>query len=700
MPPPGSALHEASLTMAPIPPAPGAPPRIDGQFVNVADSAGAVAAVRERAAAGRGFTFFTLNLDHLVKLRAHPGFRAAYRSATLVSADGWPVARLARRGGGGGEAVRVTTGADLVAPLCAAAAADGVPVYLFGATEKSLAGAAAALRAASPGLDIRGWHAPAFGFDPLSPQADADADRIAASGARLVFVALGAPKQELFAARAAARHSGLGLVCIGAALDFLSGRQVRAPRPVRAARLEWLWRLAHAPKALGGRYARCAGLLARLSVVEPALRALGFRDVQEDVQEGESAPEPSRARICLMYTMDPRGAKVGGIETHIRQILAHHPADVSVLFVGTDEVGDCTLGEVRTLVVEGRTIDFLPVARIRAQDVNHAAKSLGQSITLHYVLGALRHLRAIRRAIGPGPATADLHRFEFAPLARLLGLPAFQMVHGEGSRGDRMDSLIKSYWYLHALGERLALRWATGIFCVNPAIVARIAKEFPKALPKAEVLTVSVDTGLFSPHPFACGDGVFRIVFAGRLDAFKDPALIFATLAALRTRLGGKVELHYVGASDPTRFPEFAAVSDITVRHGFQDARGVARIMALCHAGILTSFFEGMPCFLLEGLASGRPFGAIRLPQFDGLIEAGTSGFLVERGADTGASAALMAEHFAGLWDGIRLGHLDPAAIHAKAAPYAVTVQMNRLFARHRAVQGRAAPVDVPATAA
>jgi glycosyltransferase involved in cell wall biosynthesis len=401
-----------------------------------------------------------------------------------------------------------------------------------------------------------------------------------------------------------------------------------------------------------------------------------------------------------MYTMDPRGAKVGGIETHIRQILRHHPADVSVLFVGTDEVGDCTLGQVRTLTIEGRTIDFLPVARIGAREVNHAAKRLAQSITLHYVLGALRHLGAIRRAIGPGPATADLHRFEFAPLARLLGLPAFQMVHGEGSRGDQMDSLIKSYWFLHALGERLALRWATGIFCVNPAIVTRIATEFPRELPKAELLTVSVDTGLFSARPFACEDGVFRLVFAGRLDAFKDPSLIFATLAALRARLGDEVELHYVGASDPTRFPEFAAVRDRTVLHGFQDAAGVARIMALCHAGILTSFFEGMPCFLLEGLASGRPFGAIRLPQFDGLIEAGTSGFLVERADSPQASAEALAEGFAGLWDAIRHGRLDPEAIHAKTAPYAVTAQMSRLFAHHRTVQGQAMAATSVATLA
>ncbi len=681
--------------MTVTPPPSSAAPRVDGQFINVISPRQAVSAVRARAATRRGFTFFTLNLDHLVKLRDHPGFRAAYRAASLVSADGWPVVLLARRQARAtlGASLQVTTGADLVLPLCGAAAADGVPVYLFGATEESLAGAAAALRAAHPSLDIRGWHAPPYGFDPASPEADADADRIAASGARLVFLALGAPKQELFAARAFARHPALGLVCIGAALDFLSGKQVRAPRLVRSARLEWLWRLVHAPKALGSRYARCAGLFGTLAVVEPALRALG-------VLARPEAGQPGRYRICVMYTMDPRGAKVGGIETHIRQILRHHPADVSVLFVGIDEVGDCTLGQVRSLTLEDRTIDFLPVARIGARDVNHAARHLAQSVTLHYVLGALRHLGAIRRAIGPGPATADLHRFEFAPLARLLGLPAFQMVHGEGSRADKMDSLIKSYWFLHSFGERLALRWATGIFCVNPAIVKRIATEFPRELPKAEVLTVSVDTGQFSARPFVCDDGVFRLVFAGRLDAFKDPSLMFATVAALRARLGGKVAFHYVGASDPTRFPEFAAIEDLTVRHGFQDAAGVARIMALCHAGILTSFFEGMPCFLLEGLASGRPFGAIRLPQFDGLIEAGTSGFLVERADSQHASAEALADGFAALWDAIRHGRLDPRAIHAKTAPYAVTAQMSRLFAHHRTVQGHAMaviPVASPA---
>lgn len=246
-------------------------PHVDGQFINVAGQSDALAEVRRSTRAAQPFTFFTLNLDHLVKLRADPVFRAAYRGATFVCADGWPVALLARRSG---RSVARTTGADLLLPLCEAAAADGHPVFLFGSTDESLARAEAVLRQRVPGLEIRGRYAPPFGFDPQSPLADEVADRIAASGARVVFVALGAPKQELFAARAAARHRGLGLICVGAALDFLSGTQVRAPRAFQRLGLEWFWRLAHDPRHLGQRYARCLWLLVELLAEEAMARIL------------------------------------------------------------------------------------------------------------------------------------------------------------------------------------------------------------------------------------------------------------------------------------------------------------------------------------------------------------------------------------------------------------------------------------------
>ena len=399
-----------------------------------------------------------------------------------------------------------------------------------------------------------------------------------------------------------------------------------------------------------------------------------------------------KRRLCLMHPMDPRGAKLGGIETHVRLILSRHPQDFSVLFVGVDEFGDREVGKAAPLVVEGRAIDFLPVAAIGGDKINLAAKSIGASTTFQFAKGAMRHLSAIRRALGPGPASADLQRFEFALIPKLLGLKTVQMVHGEGSKEQKMDSLIKKYWFIHAANETMALRLADRVMCVNPNIVERMRREFPWAVGKSEVMTVSVDTDRFAPSPFDLSDGVFRVMFAGRLDAFKDPPLMFRTLARVHERLGGKLEFHYVGASAPERYEEFARIDRFTVQHGYQSAEGVAALARRAHAGALTSFFEGMPCYLLEMLASGRPFAAIRLPQYDPLIVAGVSGHMVERSDPDAACEDALVEAFAALRDEVFSGRIYPARVAALAQPYSVASQMRLLFQRHRELQDRKAP--------
>ena len=400
---------------------------------------------------------------------------------------------------------------------------------------------------------------------------------------------------------------------------------------------------------------------------------------------------PDTFRICLMHPMDPRGSKLGGIETHVRMILARPPADFSILFVGVDEIGDCTLGEIRHVRLGDKIVDFLPVARIGGDKINLAGKSLGQSTTFLFATGALRHLFAIRKALQGAPASADIQRFEFALIARLLGLKTVQMVHGEGSKDQKMDSLIKTYWFVHRFNEGLALRLANRILCVNPNIVKRMATLYPAAARKAEVMTVSVDSKFYSPQPYDTSDGIFRIVFAGRLDEFKDPPLMFRVLASLRERLGGKLEFHYAGTTDPNRYPDFAAIADMSVRHGFQTADGVKALLKKCHAGILTSFFEGMPCYLLETLSAGRPFAAIRLPQYDSLVVQGVSGTLVERTDPDPQCHASLVDAFARLRDDIFGGRVDPAAVHARVEPYSIENQMARLFAHHRALQGKPA---------
>ncbi len=390
--------------------------------------------------------------------------------------------------------------------------------------------------------------------------------------------------------------------------------------------------------------------------------------------------------------MDPRGAKLGGIETHVRLVLTHHPSSVTLLFVGLDEFGDSPAGTVRKLHVGGRTIDFLPVARADPAAINAAARSIRRSTTLRFALGMLRHLPAIRRALAGEPATCEIERFEFAIIPRLLRRPFVLIVHNEGTRDDAMDSLLKRYWFLHRLNERVALALADRIFAVNASIAARVARISPAAGARTAIMSVSVDTGTFAPSPFREAGDAFHVCFAGRLDAFKDPPLMFASLARLDAMLAARpagrfrrVAFDYVGASDPAVVPAFAAIAARTERHGIRDAAAVAAIMRSAHVGIITSFFEGLPCYLLEMLASGRPVVAVRLPQFASLIT-DASGALVPRGADPTDSAAAIAVALHHLAARIAAGAMDPAAVAALARPYSVAAQMGRLFACHNAL--------------
>ncbi len=391
--------------------------------------------------------------------------------------------------------------------------------------------------------------------------------------------------------------------------------------------------------------------------------------------------------------MDPRGDKLGGIETHVRLVLARHPDDVSILLIGIDERGDLPPGIETPLDYEGRRIAFLPVARVPAERINTAAKRVLQSTTLRFVLGLLRHLWAIHQALRGWRASGEIERYEFALVPKLIGLPFVLLVHNEGTKEDKMDSLLKRYWFLHTFNERLALTLADSVFAVNDAIAKHIDGVAPSLSRKTEVMSVSVDTARFAPSPFRRDDDAFHVCFAGRLDDFKDPPLMFATLARLSVLLSAapagrfrRVVFDYVGASDPSRHEDFAAIANLTVRHGIRKAPEVAAIMARAHAGIITSYFEGMPCYLLETLASGRPVGAITLPQFTRLILSGVTGVLVERQLTRAESAAMLAEAFVSLATAIDNGELDPTSIAAFAAPYAVTRQMGRLFACHEAL--------------
>ncbi len=223
---------------------PPTPPRpsltVDGIEINIASLPQAVNSIVSAAQVGDNFSVCTLNLDHVVQLQQRADFRAAYRRARFVTADGFPIVVLSRLLG---ARIERTTGADLVEPVCQEARRRGLPIFFLGSTEPTLATSARRLSEQFKGLKVAGYLAPGPDFDPYSGEADHAIESIRASGARLCFVALGAPRQEVFAARCLDELNGTGMLCIGAGLDFIAGKQIRAPAITQKIGLEWAWRI-------------------------------------------------------------------------------------------------------------------------------------------------------------------------------------------------------------------------------------------------------------------------------------------------------------------------------------------------------------------------------------------------------------------------------------------------------------------------
>lgn len=245
------------------PPGPGEP-RLSGAVVVTAPTqAGLLEDIERRFEGGAGFCVATLNLDHVVKLRRLDGFRQAYLQHSHVTADGHPIVWLSRLAG---RPVDLVPGSDLIAPLIALAARKSVPVAFLGSTPDALDKAAEALLAQVPDLKIVARISPQMGFDPEGPEAEAHIEELRQSGAGLCLLALGAPKQEILAARAWKALPGAGFVSIGAGLDFIAGTQTRAPRLVRLLAAEWLWRMLSAPRRMVPRYTACFAVLPSLAL--------------------------------------------------------------------------------------------------------------------------------------------------------------------------------------------------------------------------------------------------------------------------------------------------------------------------------------------------------------------------------------------------------------------------------------------------
>ncbi len=192
------------------------------------------------------------NAHGVIEAQDDPSFAVVLNGASLNLPDGMSVVREMRKRGVDQHA-RVY-GPNAMLAVAEQAAWRGVPVALYGSSEETLAALQKRLPRRVSGLRIVEAISPPF--RALTPEEDAAfVERLRQSGARIVFVGLGCPRQERWCAEHA---EAIGAVClaVGAAFDFHAGQLRQAPRWVQQAGLEWAFRLVMEPRRLWRRYAR------------------------------------------------------------------------------------------------------------------------------------------------------------------------------------------------------------------------------------------------------------------------------------------------------------------------------------------------------------------------------------------------------------------------------------------------------------
>ncbi len=202
------------------------------------------------AGQGASRAFFFAAVHMVMEAVDHPGFLPVLNSAGTVFPDGMPLV-WALRALGEKKAQRVC-GTDSTVALLAAAEKAGISVGFYGGSQSTLDALAAAVRARHPRLNIAYLESPPF--RPLTAEEDAAiVARIHASGARLLFVGLGCPKQERWIIDHLGRVPAV-MFAVGAAFDFIAGNKSRGPQWMSRNGLEWVYRFVTEPRRLAMRY--------------------------------------------------------------------------------------------------------------------------------------------------------------------------------------------------------------------------------------------------------------------------------------------------------------------------------------------------------------------------------------------------------------------------------------------------------------
>lgn len=236
----------------------------------------------DRATAGESRAVAYCNVHMIMESFDSPDFCQVLSEFDLVNTDGTPLVWVLKLMGV--KDARRVTGPDSTLEILSRAAELGIPVGFYGSTPETLETFTAKMKERFQGLNVVYAYSPPF--RKLEDAEDGQITRdIAQSGARLVFVGLGCPKQERWAHAHRGRVPAV-MLCVGAAFDMHAGKVSRAPVWMQRAGLEWVHRAMSDPKRLWKRYLttnpRFIGLV--------ALQLLGLRRFEAAKLERNKTP--------------------------------------------------------------------------------------------------------------------------------------------------------------------------------------------------------------------------------------------------------------------------------------------------------------------------------------------------------------------------------------------------------------------------
>ncbi|WP_291967899.1 WecB/TagA/CpsF family glycosyltransferase [Caloramator sp.] len=194
----------------------------------------------------------TPNVDHIVKLERDEEFLEVYKHANLVLADGMPLIWVSKILGT--PIKEKVSGSDLFPKLCEFAAQKGYKVFFLGGDTGVVQKAAEVLKARYKNLKVCGVYTPTYGFEKKEAENKKIIKLLTDSAPDILFVGVGAPKQEKWIYNHKDQIKVPVSIGIGASFDFIAGTKKRAPKWMQSVGLEWFYRFIQEPRRMFKRY--------------------------------------------------------------------------------------------------------------------------------------------------------------------------------------------------------------------------------------------------------------------------------------------------------------------------------------------------------------------------------------------------------------------------------------------------------------